>query len=290
MRRRTGPCRMRAGTVTNPLAKSRVETEPEPCEIYGIDGGPHLQPLALDREQMRALGYRTVDALVDWLSDDDAPALRRAAPAEMAARLGTARARGGHPVRRRARDPLPRRPSVHEPLRSPALLRVRPVCGHLAGRARGLRRERVQRLRRLVAGGGGPDPARARDPRLVRAVGRLSRDRVGLARPWRLGREPDRARVRARAPGRRDARRPRDLRLRSDAFVDRAGRPHARLPARPGPRVARRRRAPATPRDARRRDRRRRTRRPEAVLRRRERRRHEHRCRRPDRGARRPVP
>ena len=31
---------------------------------------------------MRALGYRTVDALVDWLSDDSLPALRRAEPAE----------------------------------------------------------------------------------------------------------------------------------------------------------------------------------------------------------------
>ena len=61
MRRRTGPCQMRAETVTSPLAKDRVETEREACEIYGIDGGPHLQPLALDREQMRALGYRTVE-------------------------------------------------------------------------------------------------------------------------------------------------------------------------------------------------------------------------------------
>jgi aromatic-L-amino-acid decarboxylase len=37
---------------------------------------------------MRALGYRTVDALVDWLSDDSLPPLRKATPAEMAARLG----------------------------------------------------------------------------------------------------------------------------------------------------------------------------------------------------------
>jgi glutamate/tyrosine decarboxylase-like PLP-dependent enzyme len=37
---------------------------------------------------MRALGYRTVDALVDWLSDDSGPPLRRATPTEMAERLG----------------------------------------------------------------------------------------------------------------------------------------------------------------------------------------------------------
>jgi glutamate/tyrosine decarboxylase-like PLP-dependent enzyme len=37
---------------------------------------------------MRVLGYRTVDALVDWLSDDGQPPLRSATPAEMEARLG----------------------------------------------------------------------------------------------------------------------------------------------------------------------------------------------------------
>jgi aromatic-L-amino-acid decarboxylase len=44
-------------------------------------------PLALDAETMRALGHRTVDALVDLLVDTDAPALRRATPQEMARRL-----------------------------------------------------------------------------------------------------------------------------------------------------------------------------------------------------------
>jgi aromatic-L-amino-acid/L-tryptophan decarboxylase len=37
---------------------------------------------------MRALGYRTVDALVDWLTDASRPPLRRATPAQMAERLG----------------------------------------------------------------------------------------------------------------------------------------------------------------------------------------------------------
>jgi len=46
---------------------------------------------------MRALGYRTVDALVDWLSDDSRPPLRRATPAEMAERLGVAVPTAGAP-------------------------------------------------------------------------------------------------------------------------------------------------------------------------------------------------
>ena len=40
---------------------------------------------------MRALGYRTVDALVDWLSADEGVPLVRASPDEMAARLGAPR-------------------------------------------------------------------------------------------------------------------------------------------------------------------------------------------------------
>jgi aromatic-L-amino-acid decarboxylase len=38
---------------------------------------------------MRALGYRTVDALVDWLSDGSAPALRRGERDDLAQRLGS---------------------------------------------------------------------------------------------------------------------------------------------------------------------------------------------------------
>src|SRR6266540_498225 len=46
-----------------------------------------VDPLRIDPETMRELGYRTVDMLVDWLHDIDAPPLRRAAPDEMQARL-----------------------------------------------------------------------------------------------------------------------------------------------------------------------------------------------------------
>jgi glutamate/tyrosine decarboxylase-like PLP-dependent enzyme len=45
-------------------------------------------PLALDREAMRALGYRTVDLLVDALTDAEAPPLRRASQAELRERVG----------------------------------------------------------------------------------------------------------------------------------------------------------------------------------------------------------
>jgi aromatic-L-amino-acid/L-tryptophan decarboxylase len=45
-------------------------------------------PLALDPEAMRRLGYRTVDMLVDQLADTTAPVLRRATPEAMLDRLG----------------------------------------------------------------------------------------------------------------------------------------------------------------------------------------------------------
>ncbi len=47
-------------------------------------------PLGLDPEAMRELGYRTVDALVAHLTDAEAPPLRRATPTEMRERLGGA--------------------------------------------------------------------------------------------------------------------------------------------------------------------------------------------------------
>ena len=53
-------------------------------------------PLRLDAETMRRLGYRTVDMLVDRLTDDSVPALRRASPAEMRERLSGPQPRGPH--------------------------------------------------------------------------------------------------------------------------------------------------------------------------------------------------
>src|SRR4051794_20244545 len=65
-----------------------------------MDSGPARlppasgDPLALDAETMRELGYRTVDALVTRLTDDSVPALTRATPAEMRARLSGPQPRG----------------------------------------------------------------------------------------------------------------------------------------------------------------------------------------------------
>ena len=58
---------------------------------------PERSKLELDSERMRALGYRTVDALVDWLSDESQPLLRRATPESVAARLAGPPADGGEP-------------------------------------------------------------------------------------------------------------------------------------------------------------------------------------------------
>jgi aromatic-L-amino-acid decarboxylase len=46
---------------------------------------------------MRAAGYRTVDALLDWLGDDTQPPIRRATPAELAQRLGGPPPAAGEP-------------------------------------------------------------------------------------------------------------------------------------------------------------------------------------------------
>ena len=52
-------------------------------------------PLGLAPETMRQLGYRTVDLLVDLLSDPGVPALRRASREEMEARVGGPPPEGG---------------------------------------------------------------------------------------------------------------------------------------------------------------------------------------------------
>ena len=51
-----------------------------------MEGGRHEDPLALDPETMRELGYRTVDLLVERLQREEPP-IRRATPAEMRERL-----------------------------------------------------------------------------------------------------------------------------------------------------------------------------------------------------------
>ena len=246
-------------------------------------------PLALDAETMRKLGYRAVDMLVDRLTDPSIPPLRRATPQEMAAAPERARARGAAGL---GRDPPPARRGrapLHEQGRPSRILRVRPVRRHLAGSARRPDRQRDERLRGLVDGGRGAEPGGARGDRLVQGLAGLPGRSGRAPRQRRLGGEPHGARVCARDAGRLDVRRPGRLRLRSGAFVGGASRTQPRLPAEPGSRDPDGQRA----RDARRPapvgDGSRRRGESQAALRLRERRCHEQRRRRPAGGSRRAL-
>ena len=236
---------------------------------------------------MRALGYRTVDMLVARLTDPTIPPLRRATPAEMRARLSGPPPQEGQDfeaiIERLERDVLPFMSRGDHP----GLLRVHPVLRHVAGRARRLRGERLQRLRRLVDGVRRPDAARARGAELVQGVDRLSGRRRRDPRRRRLGGEPHRAGLRARVARRRDVRRRRRLRLRPGALLARPRRARARLSPRADPRAAPRRRLPPRSAHGRGRDGRRPARRPPAAVRRGHRRHDEHRLDRPARRARR---
>ncbi|HUQ22913.1 MAG TPA: aminotransferase class I/II-fold pyridoxal phosphate-dependent enzyme [Gaiellaceae bacterium] len=53
--------------------------------------------LEIDPERMRELGYRTVDALIDWIADESQPPLRRASPEEVIGRLTGAPTEAGEP-------------------------------------------------------------------------------------------------------------------------------------------------------------------------------------------------
>jgi signal transduction histidine kinase len=89
-------------------------------------------PLGMTPDEMRALGHRVVDLLVDRLADPSVPALRRATPEEMRARLAEPA-----PAEPRARCPgAPRRrcAALHVAVRSPALLRVHPDVPDVPGR------------------------------------------------------------------------------------------------------------------------------------------------------------
>ena len=118
---------------------------------------------------MRALGYRTVDALVDWLSDDSRPPLRRATPAEMAERLGVPVPTAGAPFDEALAvlfdDVLPftsrssHTPDSSRTSRSPAL-----AADDAAGR-----------LAFLVVANGGATSTGAVDP--IRSLAELCRER-----------------------------------------------------------------------------------------------------------------
>jgi hypothetical protein len=52
-------------------------------------------PLAMSPEDMREIGYQTIDLIVDQLSDMSTPAMRRGSAAELGARIGAPVPEGG---------------------------------------------------------------------------------------------------------------------------------------------------------------------------------------------------
>ena len=105
---------------------------------------------------MRALGHRTVDALVDLLLDSGVPALRRASPEEMARRLPAGAAGAEVP---RSFDALldQLRDDVFpfmSRLDHPGYFAFIPACGTFPGALGDLLASRAEPLRRLVDGGG----------------------------------------------------------------------------------------------------------------------------------------
>jgi len=66
-------------------------------------------PLGMTPDEMRALGHRVVDLMVEQLADESVPALRRATPEEMRARLSEPAPEGPRPdaLERLAADVLP---------------------------------------------------------------------------------------------------------------------------------------------------------------------------------------
>src|SRR4051812_9359415 len=75
-------------TATSSSPRSPATTARSPPVTTSSNGAlPESDGLSLPPEAMRALGYQAVDLLVERLSDPSIPALRRATPAEMAARV-----------------------------------------------------------------------------------------------------------------------------------------------------------------------------------------------------------
>ena len=60
----------------------------------GVEGGDS-DPLALSPQQMRELGYRTIDLLVDRLTDPEMRAMTRGTPAQLGERIGRSVPAGG---------------------------------------------------------------------------------------------------------------------------------------------------------------------------------------------------
>jgi len=70
------------------LTAPRARTEPTPAAVRELHGETDADPLALTAAQMREIGYRTIDLLVNRLTDSGTPAMRRGTPAELGQRIG----------------------------------------------------------------------------------------------------------------------------------------------------------------------------------------------------------
>ena len=199
-------------------------------------------PLALDPERMRRLGYRAVDALVEATTEWSMPPIRRATPAAMRALL---------------HEPAPESPVGAEValerllsdvvpnlarLDHPRYMAFIPASGTWPGALGDLVASALSVYGATWLEAAGPTQL---ELTVSTGSGRGSGMPEGTAGQLierRLGREPAGARVRPRDAGGPDARRPR----RSTCPTRRTrrsprGRPRARLPGRPGPRAPDRR-------------------------------------------------
>ena len=198
-----------------------------------MEGAPlHNDPLALDGETMRALGYRTVDLLVEWL-ERESPPIRRATPGEM---------------RERLHGPPPEQPEPFEEILAGLARDVLPFAsrvGHprffgfvpFAGTWPGALGDLIASACNLYAGSwmesAGPSQVE------LEVLGWF-KEWIGYPARGRRARSSAAARPRnltalacaRETPRRPDARRPRALRLRPGALVGRPRGADARLPAR----------------------------------------------------------
>ena len=62
------------------LAVPRARTEPAPSAVRELHGETDADPLALTAAQMREIGYRTIDLLVNRLTDNGTPAIQAVRP------------------------------------------------------------------------------------------------------------------------------------------------------------------------------------------------------------------
>ena len=234
-------------------------------------------PLALDPEQMRRMGFAVVELLVRRMASlADEPVLRTASRAEMEARIDEPAPAAGRDfaglLDRLDRDVLPFVGHFDHPR----------FFGYIpgAGTWPAALGDLIAAATNIDSGAwresAGPSELELTVPGLVPRLDRLSGRGGGRPRVRRLGRQPDRDRLRPRGDRRSDVAADRRLCQRPDPFVAGPRRASSRLPAGPDPRPADRRAVPDPPRRPCRRHRRRQRCRPDPVPRERQRRNDEH--------------